>query len=95
MENNNKNPGNTWSNGGIEDAELKFGKMYHVIDALIDTINLPQNRKNAVKFGIRAIGELLSEFPHDQQQLQQAREAHEQKVTSNGKSEANSPVSAS
>jgi len=44
-------------------GELKYGKLYNAIDALIETVNLAQNRKNAIKYGLRALGEFLSEFP--------------------------------
>ena len=70
MENQN-NPGvhsNYSYNGGLDDSQLKYGNIYHVIDAIIDTINQPTNRKNAIKFSIRAIGELLGEFPHKEEQ---------------------------
>lgn len=39
----------------------KYEKLYGVIDAFVDQIDMPSNRNRAIKFGIRALGELLSE----------------------------------
>jgi len=69
MENQNNNGFNNNNNNhngsSLDGTEIRYGNLYHVIDAFIDTLNQPQNRKNAIKFGIRAIGELVSEFPRE------------------------------
>jgi hypothetical protein len=43
------------------DGGSKYEKLYGVIDAFVDQIDMPRNRTRAIKFGIRALGELLSE----------------------------------
>jgi hypothetical protein len=53
--------------GGIQNfnnngPESKFERLYNVIDAFIDTVNLPVNRSRAIKYGMRALGELVSEY---------------------------------
>src|SRR6185437_11009134 len=97
MENytHNGSQGNYIHNGSLDDSHLKFGKMYHVIDAWIDTMNTPENRKNAIKFGVRAVGELLSEFPHQQYEKQHSAESNPEDDLGKVKSDPNAPVSGS
>ncbi|MGZ5244403.1 MAG: hypothetical protein ACXWDO_02115 [Bacteroidia bacterium] len=51
--------GRNYSNRGGSGS--KYEKLYGVIDALVDQIDMPRNRIRAIKFGIRALGELLSD----------------------------------
>jgi hypothetical protein len=64
--NNMAQGGNAPNQNNMQESESKYGKLYNVIDAFIETTNLAPNRKNAIKHGIRAIGEILSEFPHEE-----------------------------
>jgi hypothetical protein len=66
--NNMAQGGNASNQNNMQDNDSKYGKLYNVIDAFIETTNLAPNRKNAIKHGIRAIGEILSEFPHEEGQ---------------------------
>ncbi len=51
--------GRNYNRGGSGGS--KYEKLYGVIDALVDQIDMPRNRIRAIKYGIRALGELLSE----------------------------------
>jgi hypothetical protein len=70
MGSNNRNGGNMGggqNRGNIQNfnnngPESKFERLYNVIDAFIDTVNLPVNRSRAIKYGMRALGELVSEY---------------------------------
>jgi hypothetical protein len=66
MESPNNTAGNAANQNNLQDNDTKYGKLYNVIDAFIETTNLAPNRKNAIKHGVRAIGEILSEFPHEE-----------------------------
>lgn len=66
--------GRNYSNRG--GGGSKYEKLYGVIDALVDQIDMPRNRIRAIKFGIRALGELLSETEGKHRGGQRSRSSH-------------------
>jgi hypothetical protein len=40
-------------------GESRFETIYKLIDAMIEKIDMPHNRTRAIKYGVRAIGELF------------------------------------
>lgn len=69
MGNQNRGGIQNFNNNG---PESKFERLYNVIDAFIDTVNLPVNRSRAIKYGMRALGELVSEY----QEMKHHHEGH-------------------
>jgi hypothetical protein len=45
---------------GFSMSAAKMEKLYDVLEALIDTLDMPRNRGRALKYGIRAIGEFIT-----------------------------------
>jgi hypothetical protein len=92
MENQN-NPANATQKSNEMEDQSKYGKLYNLIDAFVDTVNLAQNRKNAIKYGVRAIGEILSEFPHEDDLNNESHQMEPQQINAVGGNVQNKPGS--
>lgn len=47
-------------NAGFSISEAKMERLYDVLEAFIDTLDIPRNKGRAIKYGIRAIGEFMT-----------------------------------
>jgi hypothetical protein len=55
------NSSNNSENGlGLNLTGAKMERLYDVLEALIDTLDMPTNKGRAIKYGIRAIGEFMT-----------------------------------
>lgn len=55
------NSGNNEEGGlGLNLNGAKMERLYDVLEALIDTLDMPRNKGRAIKYGIRAIGEFMT-----------------------------------
>jgi hypothetical protein len=45
---------------GFNLSGAKMERLYDVLEAFIDTLDMPRNKGRAIKYGIRAIGEFMT-----------------------------------
>jgi hypothetical protein len=45
---------------GFSLSGAKMERLYDVLEAFIDTLDMPRNKGRAIKYGIRAIGEFMT-----------------------------------
>ena len=57
---NHSNSNNEEGGLGLNLNGAKMERLYDVLEALIDTLDMPRNKGRAIKYGIRAIGEFMT-----------------------------------
>ena len=55
----------------IVEFKSKNPQLYMVLDAVLDNVKIEENRRNAIQFGLMAISEIASEFPHEKEDTEQ------------------------